>query len=42
LTRFEEVVRACSGDFKSSDSVPLLLLIDRRDDLSTPIVRDWT
>jgi hypothetical protein len=40
--RFEEVARACSGDFKRSDSAPLLLLIDRRDDLITPIVRDWT
>jgi hypothetical protein len=40
--RFEQVSRDCSGDFKRSDSAPLLLLIDRRDDLVTPIVRDWT
>ena len=40
--RFEQVSRDCSGDFKRSDSSPLLLLIDRRDDLVTPIVRDWT
>ena len=34
-------LRDCS-DFKRTDSAPLLLLIDRRDDLITPIVKDWT
>ena len=42
MCRFEEVARACAGDFKRSDSAPLLLLIDRRDDVFTPMVRDWT
>ncbi len=35
------IQRECCGDFKRTDSAPLLLLIDRRDDLITPIVRDW-
>ena len=39
---FEQVARDCSADFKRSDSAPLLLLIDRRDDMITPIVKDWT
>ncbi len=37
----KDIQPQCCGDFKRSDSAPLLLLIDRRDDVITPIVRDW-
>jgi vacuolar protein sorting-associated protein 45 len=40
--RFDSVSRDFSSDFKRSDSAPLLLLVDRRDDLITPIIKDWT
>ena len=40
-TRYQ-AIRDCSGDFKRSDTAPLLLLVDRRDDMVAPLVRDWT